>query len=153
MNLDELAEQIKQCSRCERRQYATAPVPGLGDIGAKYMLIGRDPGKQEDKEGIPFIGAAGRRLDELLALAGIDVNDCYITNLVKCHVPGNKTPRKAFINACKPWLMREIAMVKPKQIITLGAEALSIFSPNGVSQMHGTQFTVDLPIEREGGEL
>ena len=151
MTLEELAEQIKLCTRCERRQHATAPVAGFGEIGAKYMLIGRDPGATEDKEGIPFIGAAGRRLDELLALADIDVNDCYITNLVKCHVPGNKTPRKAFITACKPWLMKEIALVHPKTIITLGSEALSIFSPNGVGQMHGTQFTVDLPIEEEGG--
>jgi len=142
--LDELTAQIKQCTRCERRQYANAPVPGFGDIGAKYFLIGRDPGREENREGIPFIGAAGRRLNELLALANIDTNDCYITNLVKCHVPGNKPPRKSFITACKPWVLQEIALVKPETIITLGSEALSLFCDRGITQMHGTQIKVDL---------
>lgn len=151
VQLEELAEQIKQCTRCELRQSATAPVPGFGDIGAKYMLIGEAPGKSEDKEGVPFIGLAGRRLNELLELASIDINDCYLTNVCKCRPPQNKTPRKAFINACKPWLMEEIKLVCPETIITLGATPLSLFSSSGVSQMHGTQFTVDLPIEK-GGE-
>ena len=147
MDLEQLAEQIKQCTRCELRAGCTKPVPGFGNAGSKYFLIGEAPGRDEDREGVPFIGMAGRRLNELLALAGIDINDCYFTNVCKCRPPHNKTPRKAFIKACQPWLMEEIRLVKPKQIITLGATPLSLFSPNGVSQMHGTQFTVDLPIE------
>ena len=145
MSLDDLAEQIKLCTRCELRASASAPVPGFGDIGAKYILIGEAPGGNEDKEGIPFVGLAGRRLNQLLELGGIDINDCYLTNVCKCRPPGNKTPRKAFITACKPWLMQEIAMVCPETIITLGATPLGLFSSNGVGQMHGTIMEVVIP--------
>lgn len=145
MTLDDLAEQISNCTQCELRQHATAPVPGIGDIGAKYFLIGEAPGAEEDKEGIPFIGMAGRRLDELLELAGIDKNDCYFTNACKCRPPKNSTPRKAYIRACYPWLLQELKLVKPKYIITLGAVPLSLFSSSGVSNMHGTLFEVDVP--------
>lgn len=151
MNLEELYDQIKACSRCELRMNATCPVPGIGNIGAKYMLIGEAPGSNEDKEGIPFIGMAGKRLNQLLELAGIDINECYLTNVCKCRPPNNNTPRKALINACKPWLYKEIQLVKPQTIITLGATPLSLFSKNGVSQMHGTKLEVDLPLEEFEG--
>ena len=149
MTLDDLAKQIRQCTLCELRQYANAPVPGIGNIGAKYFLIGEAPGSEEDKLGIPFIGAAGRRLNELLELAGISLNDCYMSNVCRCRPLQNKTPRKVYIRACVPWLWEEIRLVQPEIIITLGATPLGLFTQIGVSQLHGTMLKIDVPIEKE----
>jgi len=106
--------------------------------------LGEAPGSNEDREGIPFVGLAGKRLDKLVELAGISKNDCYLTNLCKCKPPANRNPRKAEIRSCQGFLWREIRLVKPKIIITLGSVPLSLFSPNGVRQMHGTQFTFEM---------
>jgi len=149
MTLESLAEQVKQCTRCELRQGATQPVMGIGNVNSKYLLLGEAPGRNEDRSGIPFVGLAGKRLDELLALAGIDPNDCYFTNVCKCRPPSNKTPRKAFIKACWRWLAQEIKLVQPEYIVTLGATPLSLFTETGVSQLHGTMFTAELNIEEE----
>jgi len=151
VTLEELADQVKSCTRCPLRENATSPVAGLGEVGAKYFLLGEAPGKDEDKFGVPFIGLAGKRLNRLLALAGIDPNDCYITNVVKCRPPkqlaGGKTtnrqPRKSERLACYPFLKQELDLVKPKYIITLGATPLSLFTQTGISQLHGTMFNTD----------
>ena len=102
MNLDELAEQVRNCSKCALRGECTAPVPGNGQIGAKYFILGEAPGKNEDKAGIPFVGLAGRRLDKLVSLANINLNDCYLTNVCKCRPPENRVPRKAERLSCYP---------------------------------------------------
>ena len=86
-------------------------------------------------------------MNELLALANINVNDIYLTNAVKCRPPQNKTPRKALIKACWPWLREEIKLVKPEMLITLGAVPLSLFSNLGVTQAHGTMMTVEIDLE------
>ena len=142
--LDQLAEEIKMCQRCQLRQNATQPVPGFGSIGAKYFLIGEAPGREEDEQGVPFVGAAGRRLDKLLALAGIDINACFLSNAVRCRPLANRDPKKKEIKACVDFLWREIRIVKPETIITLGSVPLSLFSPNGVRQMHGSSFEFEL---------
>ena len=82
--LDELAKTIKACTRCPLRENSTAPVPGFGNPNAKYVLIGEAPGANEDRLGIPFIGLAGKRLNQLLELAKIDINECYLTNVCRC---------------------------------------------------------------------
>lgn len=143
MTLEELTKQIKQCQRCPLRGEATQPVPGLGEVGAKYFIIGEAPGRSEDDAGVPFVGLAGKRLNKLIALAGIDINDCYVTNTVKCRPPVNRQPRKSERLACYNWLREELALVKPETIITLGAIPLSLFSSAGITQMHGTQFVTD----------
>ena len=143
-NLDLIAKEIRVCQRCELRMTATQPVPGLGQIGAKYFLIGEAPGREEDGEGVPFVGAAGRRLDKLIALAGIDLSDCYLSNVCRCRPPQNRTPRKKEIAACVGFLWREIKLVTPQYVITLGSTPLSLFCPYGVSQMHGTMFEWEL---------
>lgn len=144
MTLEQLTEQIRQCSKCPLREHATQPVPGVGDAGATYLLIGEAPGREEDADGVPFIGKAGKRLGQLMELAGIDPNDCYITNTCKCRPPKNRNPRKAEQRLCEGWLQQEIKLVKPKYIITLGAVPLALFSKYGIKQMHGTMFYYQL---------
>jgi DNA polymerase len=143
-SLKQIESDILQCQRCDLRTTATLPVPGHGCVGAKYLLIGEAPGRQEDEAGVPFVGLAGKRLDKLLALAGIDLNDCYLSNVCRCRPPENRTPRKKEIKACQEFLWREIELVKPETIITLGATPLGLFAKSGgVSQLHGTVLEVD----------
>ena len=142
--LEQLAKNVKGCTNCELRMNATRPVPGCGETGAKYLLIGEAPGANEDKAGIPFIGDAGKKLDQLLELAGIDRNDCYFTNVCKCRPPSNRDPRKGEIKACRGWLEEEIRLVKPAYLITLGRVPLSLFCPYGIKQVHGTQMEIEI---------
>lgn len=143
--LKELTQQIISCSRCPLREDATQPVPGLYIPNSKYFLLGEAPGKDEDKYGIPFIGQAGRRLDKLLDVAGIDRNQCSLDNVVRCRPPKNRDPRKKETKACLYWLYRAIQLVKPECIITLGRIPLQLFSSYGIRAMHGTSFEIDLP--------
>jgi len=143
-SLDQITKDILSCQRCELRQTATRPVVGNGNVGAKYFLIGEAPGREEDESGVPFVGSAGRRLDKLLELANIDINDCYLSNVCRCRPPSNRTPRKKEIQACVDFLWREIKLVQPAVIITLGSTPLSLFCPYGVTQVHGTIMDIDL---------
>ena len=143
--LEQIAEDIKACTLCELRQNATCPVPGFGSEGATYYLLGEGPGANEDAEGVPFVGAAGRKLDQLLALANIDPNDVYVANTVRCRPPANRTPKKKEIQQCANFVWRELKILKPKIVITLGSTALSLFSAHGIMQVHGTRFEFDLP--------
>ncbi len=146
-SLDELTQQIRACQRCPLRQGATAPVAGMYNPNSKYFLIGEAPGRDEDKYGTPFIGKAGKRLDQLLAVAGIDINDCSVDNTVKCRPPKNRDPKKAEMRACLPWLWVAIKLVKPEKLIVLGSVPLSLFCSYGIRQMHGTMLTVDIDLE------
>jgi len=140
VTLKEINQQLNRCTKCSLREGASQPVPGIGFPGSKYMIIGEAPGREEDEMGVPFVGMSGKRLNQLLELSRIDLNECYITNTIKCHPPSNRDPHKAELKSCVQWLMNEIALVKPKIIITLGRIPLGLFSPYGVRQMHGTQF-------------
>uniref|UniRef100_A0A6M3IRM8 Type-4 uracil-DNA glycosylase n=1 Tax=viral metagenome TaxID=1070528 RepID=A0A6M3IRM8_9ZZZZ len=145
-SLETIAQELKLCQRCELRMSCTQPVPGIGEVGSKYFLIGEAPGAEEDEVGIPFVGSSGRRLDKLLALAQIDPNDCYLSNVCRCRPPKNRNPRKKEITACVPFLWREIRLVKPEYIITLGSTPLGLFTQSGgVSQYHGTLMEVEIP--------
>ena len=138
MKLDTLAKQVQGCQKCDLRFECTQPVPGIGVESAQYFIIGEAPGADEDKSGVPFTGMSGRRLNRLLELAKIDINDCYLTNVVKCRPVKNKAPGKQEIKSCLPWLLAELESVNFKQIITLGATPLSLFSEEGIRQVHGT---------------
>ena len=144
MDLKQLAKQINQCTRCELRETATQPVPGVGKEGAEYFILGEAPGREEDLRNMVFIGLAGKRLDKLIALARIDPNSCYLTNLIHCRPPNNRTPRKAEIQACHDWIMNEIRLVKPKTIITLGSVPLKMFMPQGIREMHGCMTEIEI---------
>lgn len=140
-NLETLAKEIKECQKCELRFECTQPVPGLGEVGAKYFIIGEAPGREEDRDGMPFVGMAGKRLNKLIGLGGISLNECYLTNVVKCRPPKNRQPKRAEVRSCLPWLRLELELIKPEYVITLGATPLKLFTDDGIRQLHGTMLT------------
>lgn len=137
-SLEQIRADILSCQRCELRQSATTPVPGLGCPGVKYVLAGEAPGRDEDKVGIPFVGASGQKLDKLMKLAGLDINQIYLTNVCRCRPPKNRTPRKKEIALCSDFFWRELKLLKPEFVITLGATPLSLFTTESVTTMHGS---------------
>lgn len=111
----------RACVLCERRKQA---VPGVGDRLARWMLVGEAPGAEEDERGEPFVGQAGRLLDNMLAAIGLDrTQDVYIANAVKCRPPHNRTPERVELAACLPYLDRQIALVQPRLLVALGRPA------------------------------
>ncbi len=118
--LRELEEEIRRCTKCPLHRHRTKAVPGEGDPNAKVFFIGEAPGRNEDLEGRPFVGAAGKLLNRLLELAGLSRSAVFITNVVKCRPPGNRDPRPEEIEACAPYLDRQLAAVRPDIVVTLG---------------------------------
>ncbi len=125
-----------KCGLCEGAN--TVCLLGSGGTKLKAMIIGEAPGKTEDEQGEPFVGRSGRMIDEMIADAGMDRADFYVTNAVRCRPPGNKTPSKREIKACREWLMKEIQEVKPKFIMVLGGTALeSLLGVKGIRKLRG----------------
>ena len=138
-----------QCKKCELWKNRNNVVFGEGDLKSKVMLIGEAPGLNEDKEGRPFVGQAGKLLNEkLLSAAGLERNQVYITNVVKCRPPGNREPTEEEVEACFPYLNVQIQFLKPKLIITLGNVATATLfrkfnlKLDSMSQIHGKVFNV-----------
>ena len=126
------------CPLCELARTRTNAVPGTGNTRARIMLIGEAPGWQEDKEGLPFIGASGKFLTELIASAGLTREEVFITNIVKCRPPGNRDPFPDEISACAPYLDRQIALINPEVIVTLGRFSMARWFPGErISKIHG----------------
>jgi uracil-DNA glycosylase family 4 len=122
--LDRLAAQIRRCTRCPLHESRTNAVPGEGKPAARVMLIGEAPGRDEDASGRPFVGAAGRFLDQVLAGTGLTRSDLFITNIVKCRPPKNRPPRKLEIDTCTShYLFAQIERIDPRLIVLLGAVA------------------------------
>lgn len=141
MKFQELISRCKRCKACRLRESATQVVPGEGDSHADIMFIGEGPGVNEDKQGIPFCGAAGKFLDELLHSIEIKRKDVYIANIVKCRPPGNRDPRDDEIRKCRPWLDAQIKFIKPKVFVLLGRFAMGKFFPNlKISKVHGRSY-------------
>ncbi|MCK4525225.1 MAG: uracil-DNA glycosylase [Candidatus Andersenbacteria bacterium] len=138
MTLGELNNQILKCEKCALCKTRTNVVPGKGSSKAEIMFIGEGPGKKEDEQGIPFIGAAGKLLDKLLALIDLKREDIYIANVVKCRPPENRDPLPEEVEACRPWLDQQIEIIKPKLIVLLGRHSMDRFLPNQkISIDHG----------------
>jgi uracil-DNA glycosylase len=136
--LAEIAAGIKVCTRCELHRTRTHAVPGEGPADARVMLIGEAPGWNEDQQGRPFVGAAGKFLEELLGAAGLSRSDVFITNIVKSRPPGNRDPLPDEIAACVPWLERQIEVIDPDVIVTLGRFSMSQWFPGErISKIHG----------------
>jgi DNA polymerase len=138
--LEALREEIRRHRGCgfEPCETATNMVPGEGSGDAEVMLVGEAPGASEDKQGRPFVGRAGKLLDELLAEAGIDREAAYITNVVKARPPGNRDPRADEVAHHMPWLERELALVRPRLVVPLGRHALRHFARAvKISAVHG----------------
>lgn len=137
--LGQLAEQIKVCSLCRLCESRTNAVPGQGNPHAEVIFIGEGPGKNEDEQGIPFCGASGRLLDELLASINLSRESVFITNIVKCRPPGNRDPLPDEKDTCATnYLDKQLALIKPKLIVTLGRHAMNYFLPDlKISEVHG----------------
>jgi DNA polymerase len=130
---DRLAEVIRSCRACPLYKGRTQAVPGEGNLDAEVMLVGEAPGKTEDEQGRPFVGAAGQLLTEALERAGLPRPTVYITNVVKCRPPNNRTPTEEEMTSCIKYLREEIRLVRPKVIVALGNTAGSaLFSLAGL---------------------
>ncbi len=139
-----LGQMIATCTACDLCRGAKMGVPGEGPVPAEIMFIGEAPGFHEDQQGRPFIGAAGQLLNEWLGKIGLERADVYITNIVKHRPPGNRDPLPDEMAACRPYLDRQIALVDPKMIVTLGRLSMSRWFPGGrISQIHGEQKFID----------
>lgn len=123
MALEELNYQVYGCRKCRLWQGAQHGVPGEGPLNAKVMLVGQNPGAEEDKTGRPFVGRAGKFLNQILAENGINREEVFITNIVKHVSPENRKPFPDEVAACVPYLMTQIDVIKPKIIVLLGASA------------------------------
>jgi len=136
--LEEVAKQVEKCRRCSLYKKANNAVPGEGNPEAKVMFVGEGPGFWEDQKGIPFCGAAGRLLDQLLQLIKVKREDVFIGNVIKHRPPGNRDPLPEEIKACEIWLDKQIEIIQPKIIVTLGRFSMAKFIPEGkISQIHG----------------
>jgi DNA polymerase len=136
--LTDLYQLIARCPDCDLAQTRTQTVPGEGPGDAEIMFIGEAPGFHEDRTGRPFVGAAGKFLDDLLGLAGLKRSDVYIANVIKCRPPNNRDPLPGEIHACSKWIDRQIELVNPKVIVTLGRHSMNKFFPNAsITRIHG----------------
>jgi uracil-DNA glycosylase family 4 len=136
--LTDMYAQIRTCVKCDLSQSRTNAVPGEGPENAEIMFIGEAPGFHEDRQGRPFVGAAGQYLDELLATIAIDRSKVYITNVVKCRPPGNRDPLPHEMEACRPYLDRQIELIHPKVIVTISRFAMMRWFPDKkISEIHG----------------
>jgi uracil-DNA glycosylase len=144
--LKELDDKMLSCSRCMLRSACAQVVPGEGSAEAKIMFIGEGPGQREDELGRPFVGAAGKFLDEMLAIINLKREDVYIANVVKCRPPKNRDPLPEEAEACWPWLIEQIKLIDPKVIVTLGRHSMERFLPNQkISQIHGKALRRNIP--------
>jgi len=140
--LEEAALAAATCTRCRLAETRTQVVYGVGDPDADLMFIGEGPGFHEDRQGIPFVGAAGQLLNRLLDEAEISRDDVYINNTVMCRPPGNRDPRPDETDACRPWLDERITLIDPTVIVTLGNWATRyVLGPNvSISRVRGQRF-------------
>ena len=144
--LNELNKKMTACSKCALRAGCKNIVPGEGNAETEIMFIGEGPGQKEDELGRPFVGAAGKFLDEMLGIISLKREDVYIANVVKCRPPQNRDPLPEEASACWPWLLEQIKIIQPKLIVTLGRHSMERFLPNQkISQMHGTLIIKTIP--------
>jgi len=144
--LEALREEASMCTRCRLAQTRTQVVFGVGNPHAELMFVGEAPGFHEDKQGLPFVGQAGKLLDRLLAGIGLSRQDVYICNTLKCRPPGNRDPMPDEIEACEPFLFRQIELIEPKVVAALGNFASKLLSGKqlGITRVHGCEQEVTL---------
>jgi DNA polymerase len=137
--LSELHKKIKECQKCELARYRNRAVPGEGAENADIMFIGEAPGWHEDQNGRPFVGPAGKFLDELLGLISLNRRQVYIANVIKCRPPGNRDPLPREMLTCRPWLELQVKYIQPQIVVTLGRYSMALFFPQkSISKIHGT---------------
>lgn len=142
--LQQIAEEVRACTACRLHQSAMRAVPGEGPPDAEVMFIGEAPGFNEDRQGRPFVGAAGQFLEELLGLAGLQRRDVFIANVIKHRPPNNRDPEADEIAACSRFLERQIAALNPLVIVTLGRFSMARWFPGEkISRIHGQPRWID----------
>jgi uracil-DNA glycosylase family 4 len=142
--LEAIANEVSVCTRCRLHEGRTKSVPGEGSPDTEVVLVGEGPGQNEDLQGRPFVGAAGSLLEELLGMIGWKRDDVYITNVVKCRPPNNRDPEPDEIAACGPFLRRQLEVLDPALLVTLGRFSLQTFMPGDrISRVHGTARPID----------
>lgn len=136
--LEELAAEVRKCQRCPLADSRQNAVPGAGDANAVVMFVGEAPGFEEDKQGLPFVGRSGQFLTRVMNSAGIEREDVYITNVVKCRPPNNRDPQAKELEACSSYLDRQIELINPRIIVTLGRFSMRRwFSDGAITGIHG----------------
>jgi DNA polymerase len=142
--LDEVAAQVTQCEKCQLHFSRKNAVPGEGPANSEIMFIGEGPGFYENEQGRPFVGQAGKFLDELLEMAGLKREQVFICNVVKCRPPGNRDPEPQELQACNGYLDRQIEAINPHVIVTLGRFSMAKFLPQArISSIHGNAMLVN----------
>jgi len=136
--LQDITQAVRQCTKCALYRSRKNSVPGDGPADARIMMIGEGPGFHENEQGLPFVGPAGKFLDELLQIGGYKREDVFITNVVKCRPPGNREPLPEELSACRDYLDRQIEAINPLVIVTLGRFSMSRYFDNAkISIIHG----------------
>jgi DNA polymerase len=140
-DMQSFAESVAGCTRCRLAQGRTQVVFGSGNPRAELMFVGEAPGFHEDKQGLPFVGQAGKLLDTLLAGIGLQRSDVFVANVLKCRPPGNRDPQQDEIEACESHLFRQIELIEPTIVATLGNFATKLLSgrPLGITRVHGQE--------------
>jgi len=136
-----LATSVAGCTRCPLAAGRTQVVFGSGDPAADLMFVGEAPGFHEDQQGVPFVGQAGKLLERLLAGIGLERRGVYIANVIKCRPPGNRDPQPEEIEACESYLFRQVELIQPRVVATLGNFATKLLSgkPTGITRVHGQE--------------
>ena len=150
--LEDIAAEVRVCTNCRLHETRTKAVPGEGDPDTEVVFVGEGPGFNEDRQGRPFVGRAGDLLVKLLGSIGWQRQDVFITNVVKCRPPDNRDPQPDEIAACAPYLRRQLAVLDPAVVVTLGRYSMATFMPGArISQAHGTVRPVDPGYRRRLG--
>jgi uracil-DNA glycosylase family 4 len=142
--LDQIANEVRDCTGCRLHEGRTRAVPGEGDPDTEVVFVGEGPGMNEDREGRPFVGRAGGLLVRLLESIGWGRGDVFITNVVKCRPPDNRDPQADEMAACAPFLRRQLEVIDPAVVVTLGRYSMGTFMPGArIGQVHGTSRPAD----------
>lgn len=154
MNYEELSTSIKKCRKCPLGDGATNIVVGKGNVKADILFVGEAPGRNEDLQGEPFVGAAGKRLDDLLKRVELSLDEIYIANILKCRPDENRDPSEEEIKLCTPWLLEQIKEIKPKVVCSLGNYATKFFlaegnledmkNQPGITSVHGKKKIIEM---------
>ena len=148
-SIEQINKEIAACQLCVLYKSRTHVVHGVGNIHPVILFVGEGPGRDEDIQGEPFVGAAGQLLNKMLAAIQLQREEVYITNVVKCRPPGNRTPLPDEVGACHNYLERQLALLRPRIICTLGSVAVRAFldTKEGITKIHGRWFTFnDIPL-------
>ncbi len=141
--LEQIGKEVSQCTKCELHYSRKLAVPGEGPPDAEIMFIGEGPGFHENEQGRPFVGAAGKFLEELLSSINLKRSDVFIANVIKCRPPGNRDPLPQELSACSEYLERQILAINPRIVVTLGRYSMAYYLPNAkISQVHGQSIRV-----------